>query len=316
MKVLVTGGAGFIGNHLILRLLADGHQVDTVDVVNDYYDPVLKEARLKRLPDSVQVFRVDIADRSALEPIMKAGSYDAIAHLAAQAGVRYSLEHPEVYVDSNYVGSFNIFDLAKQYDVPHVLFASTSSVYGTSKAMPFTEDDPVATPMSIYAATKRGCELLGFNYHHLYGLHVTCLRFFSVYGPWGRPDMALYIFANKMLAGEPIDVYNYGKMKRDFTYVMDIVDGFSRALTKPMGFEIINLGNGNSVELLDYIGHLESELGMKADMNMMPIQPGDVPESLANIDKARDLLGYEPQTMVAEGIKEFVAWYREYNQCS
>ena len=312
MKVLVTGGAGFIANQLILTLVAEGHEVTTVDSMTDYYDLTLKEARLARLPESVVVQRVDITDREAMEQIYQTGKFDAVCHLAAQAGVRYSLECPDVYVQSNYVGTFTIFELAKQFNVPHVVFASTSSVYGTSPDLPFTETDPVTTPMSIYAATKRGCELMAANYNHLYDLNVTCLRFFTVYGPWGRPDMALFKFTKNMLAGEPIDVYNNGDMKRDFTYIDDIVSGFSLALKKPMGHEIINLGNGKPVALTEFITCLEAELGITAQQNLMPMQPGDVYETFADTTKAKTLLGYEPKTDVAEGIHNFVSWYREY----
>jgi UDP-glucuronate 4-epimerase len=312
MKILVTGGAGFIGSHLVLKLREIGHTVEIVDSVNDYYDPILKENRLKRFDSSVLVHRVDITDAVALEAVFAQGEFDAVCHLAAQAGVRYSLEHPEVYVQTNYVGTFNVLENVKKYKILHILFASTSSVYGTSKEMPFKEDNPVTTPMSIYAATKRGCELLCANYSHLYAINATCLRFFTVYGPWGRPDMALFIFTEKMLKGESIDVYNDGKMRRNFTYVDDIVDGFIKALEKPMGFKIFNLGNSQTVELMDFIKTLEKELGVTAKINFMPIQPGDVPETYADISEARNLLGFEPKVNLDEGIKNFVSWYKKY----
>lgn len=312
MKILVTGGAGFIGHHLILRLRADGHEVETVDNISDYYDPTLKEARLKRFDEGVKVHRVDITDRDALEAVFKAGKFDAICHLAAQAGVRYSLEHPDVYVATNYIGSFNVLDLSKKYEVPQVVMASTSSVYGTSTEMPFTEENLAQIPMSIYAATKRGMEFMGANYSHLYDMNVTALRFFTVYGPWGRPDMALFIFTKKMLAGEPIDVFNNGDMRRDFTYVDDIVDGFTKAVERPQKFEVINLGNGKPVHLMDFIKILEQELGTKAKINFKPLQPGDVPETYANVGKAKELLGYESKVDVEEGVKNFVAWYKQH----
>jgi UDP-glucuronate 4-epimerase len=313
MHYLVTGGAGFIGHHLVLRLCADGHKVTVVDRVDDYYDPTLKEARLKRFPDLVTVHRIDITDQAALAKVFAENQFDAVCHLAAQAGVRYSLEHPDVYVHSNYVGTFNIFELAKQHQIPKVIYASTSSVYGTSIDMPFTEEDPAREPMSIYAATKRAGELLGATYHHLYDLDIICLRFFTVYGPWGRPDMALFKFTEKMLAGEPIDVYNNGEMRRDFTYVDDIVSGFALALEKGGGYEIINLGHGSPVHLMEFIKVLETELGVPAKINFMPLQPGDVPETYADITKAGQLLGFDPQVPVQEGVRKFVSWYREYH---
>ncbi len=313
MHYLVTGGAGFIGNTLVLRLLKEGHEVTVIDSVNPYYDPSLKEARLKRLPDSVTVYRADIVDYAAMAEIFSKHSFDAICHLAAQAGVRYSLEHPDVYVQTNYVGTFNIINLAHQHGIKKIAMASTSSVYGTSKDMPFREDNPVFEPMSIYAATKRATELLAATYAHLYGMEITALRFFTVYGPWGRPDMALYIFTNKILKGEAITVFNHGNMRRDFTYVDDIVDGFYRTLTTTLpGFEIINLGNSTPVQLMDFIQCLEDKLGKKAIIDFQPIQAGDVPETSANIDKAKTLLGYEPKTAVKEGVGNFVDWYQSY----
>lgn len=312
MKYLVTGGAGFIGHHLVLQLIKEGHSVVVVDSVNDYYDPAIKEARLKRFSSLVTIHRVDITDRTALELIFEQNNFDAVAHLAAQAGVRYSLEHPEVYVQANYVGTFNIFDLSKKYNVKKVVLASTSSVYGTSTNMPFTELELAPVPMSIYAATKRATELLGATYNHLYGIDVICLRFFTVYGPWGRPDMALFLFTDKILKGETINVYNNGEMRRDFTYVDDIVAGFSLALEKGKGYEIFNLGNGTSVNLMDFIQIIEKELDMKAMINFMPLQSGDVPETFADVSKAKDILGYNPQTSVEVGVKKFITWYRDY----
>lgn len=312
MKYLVTGGAGFIGHHLVLKLLGEGHEVTVVDSVNDYYDPAIKESRLKRFPDSVKVYRFDIVDREALESIFKECQFDAVAHLAAQAGVRYSLESPEVYIQANYVGTFNVLDLAKKYNVKKVVLASTSSVYGTSTDMPFVETDLAPEPMSIYAATKRATEYLAATYHHLYKMDVICLRFFTVYGPWGRPDMALFLFTDKILKGESIDVYNNGNMRRDFTYVDDIVSGFSLALEKGKGYEVFNIGNGTSVHLMDFIKIIEQEVGKKAIINFMPLQPGDVPETYANISKAETLLGYRSAVSVEEGVKNFISWYLEY----
>jgi len=312
MNYLVTGGVGFIGFHLVNQLVDQGHKVTVVDSMNDYYDPELKENRVNNYHADVVVHRVDIADKPALEKVISENKFDAIAHLAAQAGVRYSLENPAAYVQANYIGTFNVLDLAKQYGIKKVVLASTSSVYGTSTNMPFKETELAPVPMSIYAATKRATELLGATYNHLYDMDVICLRFFTVYGPWGRPDMALFLFTDKILKGTPIDVYNNGDMRRDFTYVGDIVAGFTLALEKGVGYEIFNIGNGSPVQLMDFIQLIENELGVKAKINFMPIQAGDVPETSADISKAKELLGYQPQTAVAEGVKNFVAWYREY----
>ena len=312
MHYLVTGGAGFIGNNLAVKLLKEGHKITIVDSVNNYYDPTIKEARLRRMPDSVQVHRIDLTDREGLDSVFKEGNFDAVAHLAAQAGVRYSLECPEVYVQSNYVGTFNILDLAKKYSVKKVVLASTSSVYGSSTDMPFVETDLAPEPMSIYAATKRATEFLGATYHHLYKMDVICLRFFTVYGPWGRPDMALFMFTENILAGKPINVFNDGNMRRDFTYINDIVSGFSLALEKGTGYEIFNLGNGKPVNLMDFVHLIEKELGKKAIINFMPLQKGDVPETVADISKAQALLGFAPKTSIEEGIHNFLTWYREY----
>lgn len=312
MKILVTGGAGFIGNYLTLRLLADGHDVVIVDTVNAYYDPTLKEARLKRLPDTVPVYRVDIADMDALETVFKEHTFDAIAHLAAQAGVRYSLIDPLAYARTNYLGTQNILEMARLYGVPHVVLASTSSVYGKNKDMPFQEDTHIGTPISVYAASKRGGELLGHVYAHLFGINVTCLRFFTVYGPWGRPDMALFLFTEAMLNDKPIELYNGGDMKRDFTYVDDIVEGFARALERPMGYEIINLGHGKPVHLREFVALIEETLGKKASVVEKEMQPGDVSETFANVSKAKELLGFSADVSVEEGVKNFVKWYRDY----
>lgn len=312
MKVLVTGGAGFIANHLALRLLRDGHEVVIVDNVNPYYDPTLKEARLARLPKEVTVHRSDITDEKALEEIFKEHQFDAVAHLAAQAGVRYSLIDPLAYARTNYVGTQNILEMVRVYSVPHIVFASTSSVYGTSKDMPFKENASADTPMSSYAASKRSGELLGHAYAHLFDINVTCLRFFTVYGPWGRPDMALFLFTKAILNDEPIELYNGGDMKRDFTFVEDIVDGFAKALEKPMGYEIINLGHGRPVHLRDFVSTLEQVLGKKATITEKPMQPGDVPETYADVSKAKELLGFTAQMPIEQGVEQFVRWYREY----
>ena len=312
MKILVTGGAGFIGSHLIKRLLSDGHSVVNVDNLNEYYDPQLKRDRLAQFAKPIAHHELDIADLDALSAIFTEHKFDTICHLAAQAGVRYSIENPHVYARSNYVGTLNVFELAKQHSVPHVVFASTSSVYGKNTKMPYTETDPVDHPVSIYSASKRACELLAHSYNHLFDLNISCLRFFTVYGPWGRPDMAFFKFTKAIIDGETIDVYNEGKMSRDFTYVDDIVDGIVRTLGKPNGFAVYNLGNGSPVELMDFIKAIENAVGKEATKEFKPLQPGDVLATWADITKAKSELGYQPTTDVQTGINKFVEWYREY----
>jgi UDP-glucuronate 4-epimerase len=312
MHVLVTGGAGFIGSHVILELIKRGDTVVTIDNVNDYYDPVLKRARLARFAGKVELIEKDIADREAIEEIFKNHSFDAVCHLAAQAGVRYSLENPYVYADANYVGTLNILEAAKRYGVPHVVQISSSSVYGTNTKMPFTEDDRVDTPISMYAASKRAGELLAHAYHHLFSMNITVIRPFTVYGPWGRPDMALFLFTEAILKGEPIKVFNRGDMKRDFTYIDDIVSGIVLAIGKPEGFQIYNIGRGAPQGLMDFIHAIEDSLGKKAELDLQPMQMGDVPATWADISKARERLGYNPQTSVKEGVENFITWYREY----
>ena len=311
MNILVTGGAGFIGSHFIKKILGK-HDVICIDVMNEYYDVSLKQARLDEFKDRIKFYKLDIADKDALETVFKENKIDKICHFAAQAGVRYSLENPFVYGDSNYIGTLNLFEFAKRYDVPHVVFASTSSIYGLNTDMPFTEDQRVDTPISIYSASKRGCELLSHTYNHLFGLNVTCLRFFTVYGPFGRPDMALFKFTKNILEDKEIDVYNNGDMMRDFTYVEDIAEGFLLAMEKPLGFEIINIGAGNPTKLMDYIRYIEEALGKKAKINYMGMQPGDVKATWADISKARKLLGYAPKTDVKTGVENFIKWYRGY----
>jgi UDP-glucuronate 4-epimerase len=312
MHILVTGGAGFIGNHVILELVRRGDTVTTIDNVNSYYDPVLKRARLARLGGVVEVIEIDIADRDAVNAVFKTYSFDAVCHLAAQAGVRYSLENPYVYADTNYRGTLNILEAAKRYRTPHVVMASSSSVYGLNTKMPFNENDRVDTPISIYAASKRATELLAHSYTHLYGMNITVMRPFTVYGPWGRPDMALFLFTEAILKEKPIQVFNGGVMQRDFTYIDDIVSGFVAAVKKQEGFQIYNVGNGNPVSLMDFIHAIENVLGKQAVLDMQPMQPGDVPATWADISKAQQNLGYSPKTSVQEGVKNFVAWYREY----
>jgi len=312
MKILVTGGAGFIASHLINRLLDDGHEIVCVDNLNDYYDPELKLKRLDQFKERIVFEKVDITDFDSLSKIFEKYNFDKIAHLAAQAGVRYSITHPAVYVNTNYVGTFNIFELAKNHGIKDLVFASTSSVYGESLEVPFKEDSPADQPVSIYAATKRACEIMASNYVRNNGINITCLRFFTVYGPFGRPDMALFKFTKNILSGEPIDVYNNGEMKRDFTFISDIVEGFALALNKPMGFEIINLGHGEPVHLMKFIEVLETKLNKKAQINFMPMQQGDVPQTFADTAKAKEKLGFVAKVGVEEGVSSFVDWFKDY----
>lgn len=315
MRILVTGGAGFVGSHLIEALLAERHEVVCVDNMNEYYDVSLKSARLARFKEKVTFYKIDIADQSALEEVFQKHQFDAIAHLAAQAGVRYSLEHPLVYVDSNVRGSVCVFECAHKYGVKNIVMASSSSVYGSIEGSnSFSEDASTDKPISVYAATKRATELLAYTYHHLHGLNITALRFFTAYGPYGRPDMAPYLFVSKILVDTPIDVYGDGNQERDFTYVSDIVDGFILALKKPLGYAILNLGAGTPVTVNEFIAVVEGAIGKKANKNMQPKQPGDVPRTYADITKASKDLGFKPKISVEEGVKKFVQWYREYTK--
>ncbi len=311
--ILVTGGAGFIGSQLILRLLEDGYKVVCVDNMNKYYDPVLKEARLDLFRDRIDFYKLDISDKEALEKVFASHKIDKVCHLAAQAGVRYSLENPYAYAQSNVVGTLNILEACHKHGINHIVHASTSSIYGLNKDMPFKEDQRVDSQVSLYAATKRSCELMAQTYNHLYGMDITCLRFFTVYGPWGRPDMALFKFTKNILEGKPIPVFNNGDMVRDFTYVGDIVQGFMLALKKPLGYCIINLGAGKPVTLMDYIRTIEKHLGRKAKIKFLPMQPGDVKETRADISKAKKLLGFTPKVHVDEGVKNFIDWYKEFH---
>ncbi|MGD2075957.1 MAG: NAD-dependent epimerase [Gammaproteobacteria bacterium] len=332
MKVLITGAAGFIGSALALRLLARGDQVIGIDNLNDYYDPELKRARLARTVSEPEFtdLRISLEDRSAVAEAFAKHSPEAVVNLAAQAGVRYSLENPHAYVDTNLVGFMNVLEGCRHNGVEHLVYASSSSVYGSNTRMPFSVHDNVDHPVSIYAATKKANELMAHTYSHLYRLPTTGLRFFTVYGPWGRPDMALFLFTRKMLAGEPIDVFNYGKHRRDFTYIDDIVEGVVRVLdripepnpgwsgdhpdsaTSSAPYVLYNIGNNRPVELMHYIEVLEDCLGRKAEKNLLPLQPGDVPDTYADVqDLVRDV-GYQPSTSVEDGVASFVAWYREY----
>jgi len=314
MNILVTGVAGFIGSAVAERLVSEGYTVIGVDNFNEYYDLTLKRARQKQLLSGVEIIEADIRDKAAMDELFTTDHFDVVAHLAAQAGVRYSVEHPEVYVQTNVLGTQILLECMHQHRVGRLVFASTSSVYGTNSSTPFKEDMPADRPVSMYAATKRAGELMAHSYYSLYGIEATCLRFFTVYGPWSRPDMAMLKFAALMTAGKPIDIYNKGNLKRDFTYIDDIVTGFVAAVEKPLGYEIINLGNGRPIQLLDYIAALEEALGIEAEKNWLPMQPGDVFETYADITKAGELLDFEPQTDLQTGISNFVNWYQQYYQ--
>ena len=312
--ILVTGAAGFIGFHLSRKLLEMGERVIGIDNMNPYYDVNLKNGRLDLLKpyENFVFYREDIQNLPALKEIFQKHRVDIICNLAAQAGVRYSLKDPFSYQKSNLEGFLNLLELARENGISNFVYASSSSVYGSNKKVPFSVEDRVDTPVSLYAATKKANELMAHAYNHLYQIPCTGLRYFTVYGPWGRPDMALFLFTKAILKNEPIDVYNYGRMKRDFTYIDDIVDGTVAALKRPVPCEVFNLGNSDTVGLLDFIALIEEELGMKAEKNMMPLQPGDVAETSADIEKSREFLGFEPKTSRREGIRNFLQWYREY----
>ena len=332
MKVLITGTAGFIGSTLAQRLLERGEEVIGIDNLNDYYDVTLKEARLAKIKDhpGFTEARINIEDRPAMEALFAKHKPNKVVNLAAQAGVRYSLENPHSYVESNIVGFMNILEGCRYNGVEHLVYASSSSVYGANTNMPFSIHNNVDHPLSMYAATKKANELMAHTYSHLYDLPTTGLRFFTVYGPWGRPDMALFLFTKKILAGEPIDVFNYGKHRRDFTYIDDIVEGVIRTLdhtaqpnpdwngdspdpaTSKGPFRLYNIGNNAPVELMHYIKVLEDCLGKKAIMNMLPLQPGDVPDTYANVEDLVADVGYKPDTSVEVGIANFVKWYQDY----
>ncbi|MGL1832375.1 NAD-dependent epimerase [Rhodocyclaceae bacterium SMB388] len=332
MKILVTGAAGFIGMHVAQVLLARGDQVVGLDNLNDYYDPKLKQDRLARLMPhpAFRFVRMDVAERAGMECLFAEERFDRVVHLAAQAGVRYSLENPHAYIDSNVVGFMNVLEGCRHNKVAHLVYASSSSVYGGNTRMPFSEHDSVDHPVSMYAATKKANELMAHTYSHLYDLPTTGLRFFTVYGPWGRPDMALFLFTRAMLEGRAIDVFNHGRMRRDFTYVDDIVEGVIRTLDRiaesdpgfdsdrpdpgrsSAPFRVFNIGNNNPVELMAFIEAIEHALGVKAEKNMLPLQDGDVPATFADTDELNAWTGFAPATSVSDGVGRFVAWYREY----
>jgi UDP-glucuronate 4-epimerase len=334
MKVLITGSAGFIGSALSLRLLERGDEVIGLDCLSDYYDVNLKKARLARTVDhpGYTDLRINLEDRQAVAEAFAKYKPNRVVNLAAQAGVRYSIENPQSYIDTNLVGFGNILEGCRHNDVEHLVYASSSSVYGANTSMPFSVHDNVDHPLSLYAASKKANELMAHTYSHLYQLPTTGLRFFTVYGPWGRPDMALFLFTKSILAGEPINVFNYGNHRRDFTYIDDIVEGVIRTLdrvaepnsdwsgdkpdsaTSLAPYRLYNIGSNSPVELKHYIAVLEECLGKKAEQNLLPLQPGDVPDTYANVEALVEDTGYKPETTVEEGIANFVKWYREYYQ--
>ena len=332
MKILVTGAAGFIGMHTAEVLLARGDEVVGIDNLNDYYDPTLKEARLARLVPNAnfRFVKLDVADRSGMARLFAAEKFDRVIHLAAQAGVRYSLENPHAYVDSNLVGFMNILEGCRHNQVEHLVYASSSSVYGGNTLMPFSEHHSVDHPISMYAATKKANELMAHTYSHLFGLPTTGLRFFTVYGPWGRPDMALFLFTKAILEGRPIDVFNHGRMRRDFTYIDDIVQGVVRTMDRiaecdpgfdpdrpdpgrsKAPFRVFNIGNHNPVELMAFIEAIEDALGQTAEKNFLPMQDGDVPATYADTAELRQWTDFQPATPVKQGVARFIDWYRGY----
>ena len=313
MKVLVTGAAGFIGMHVSKLLLARGDEVVGIDNLNDYYDPQLKRDRLAQLP-GLRFIRMDIADRRSIEELFENEGFEAVINLAAQPGVRYSLENPHAYVEANIVGFTNILEGCRHHRVGHLVYASSSSVYGGNTKLPYSERDSVDHPVSLYAATKKANELMAHTYSHLFEIPTTGLRFFTVYGPWGRPDMALFRFTQAMLEGKPIDVYNRGRLTRDFTYIDDIAEGVVRVLDRPSKYQVFNIGNHDPVRLLDYIEAIEDALGIKAQKNFLPMQQGDVLDTFADVSALEAWTGFRPRTPVKEGVKRFVEWYREYYQ--
>ncbi len=338
MRILVTGAAGFIGFHVSQILLRKGHTVIGLDNINNYYDVNLKYDRLKELGvnkneaasfnllcmsekfKSFKFIRMDLENREELPKLFKSENIDIVCNLAAQAGVRYSLENPESYIDSNLVGFLNILECCRNFDIKHLVYASSSSVYGLNKKIPFSTNDNVDNPISLYAATKKSNELMAHTYSHLFKFPTTGLRFFTVYGPWGRPDMAMYLFTDAIVKNKPIKVFNYGKMERDFTYINDIVEGIIRIIekdTKPRVdnnqlYKVYNIGNNNSVKLLDFINEIEESLGIEAEKEMLPIQPGDVERTWANVDDLIKDYNYQPNTSIKDGVKAFINWFKAY----
>ncbi|MDC6352785.1 NAD-dependent epimerase [Zeaxanthinibacter sp. PT1] len=338
MKILVTGAAGFIGFHVAQQLLQHGHEITGLDNINDYYSTQLKFDRLKELGiaeedateylkesrsstnDRFSFVRMNLEDRESLPKLFREKNFDVVCHLAAQAGVRYSLENPESYIDSNIVGYLNILECCRHQKVKHLVYASSSSVYGLNKEVPFKVSDSVDHPISLYAASKKSNELMAHTYSHLFKIPTTGLRFFTVYGPWGRPDMALFLFTDAIIKGEPIQVFNHGKMERDFTYIDDIVNGISKIVEGEVNsrhesdqlYQVYNIGNNNSVKLMDFIEAIENSVGKKAEKKLMPIQPGDVERTWADVEDLIKDYGYKPDTDVKVGIQSFVNWYKSY----
>lgn len=351
MKVLVTGAAGFIGYHVAQRLIARGDEVVGLDSINDYYDPSVKYARLARAGiscDSIaygklagsetatnyRFTQMKLEDKPSIEKVFAEQKFDKVCHLAAQAGVRYSLINPQAYIDSNIVGFIHILEQCRHHDVKHLAYASSSSVYGLNESMPFSTSHNVDHPVSLYAASKKSNELMAHCYSHLFGLPTTGLRFFTVYGPWGRPDMALFLFTKAILANKPVDVFNYGQMQRDFTYIDDIVEGIVRVIDRAAQgnpawtgkspdpscskapYKVYNIGNSSPVKLMDFIEAIEKALGRKAQKNLLPLQAGDVPSTWADVSDLTEDLGYKPNTPIQEGVNRFIAWYKEFYQIS
>lgn len=333
-NVLITGCSGFIGFHLTKKLLSLGWSVTGVDNLNDYYEVSLKNSRLAQLVDQDKFifYQFDLEDRTKVEEVFRKNQVDGVINLAAQAGVRYSIENPHTYIDSNIVGFMNILEACRHYDVKHLIYASSSSVYGANTSLPFSTNDNIDHPLSLYAATKKANELMAHTYSSLYNLPTTGLRFFTVYGPWGRPDMALFKFTKNIIEGKPIDVYNNGNMMRDFTFVDDIVEAISRLVDKPAQpdpewsgekpnpgtsyapYQIYNIGNNSPVNLMDFITAIEEKLGIEAKKNFMPLQAGDVPETYANVDDLYQDIDFKPQTSIKEGVGKFIDWYLDYYQ--
>ena len=332
MKILVTGAAGFIGFHLTKALLLKGHVVVGIDNINDYYDVRLKQARLALIEsdNQFQFIKADLSDRAMIEQIFEEGQFDAVINLAAQAGVRYSIENPHSYIDSNVTGFLHILEGCRHHKIGHLIYASSSSVYGLDEAMPFQESQSTDHPLALYGATKKANEMMAHSYSHLYGLPTTGLRFFTVYGPWSRPDMALFLFTKAIFDGKPINVFNHGKMVRDFTYVDDIVEGIVRLVDKPAvsnddfnplspdsgsspaPYRLFNIGNSQPVALMDYISALEKAIGREADKNFLPMQAGDAKATNADTTRLEEWVGFAPSTSVEDGVARFVAWYREF----
>ncbi|WP_323707035.1 NAD-dependent epimerase [Mammaliicoccus vitulinus] len=331
MKILITGTAGFIGSHLSKKLISQGHEVVGIDNINDYYDVTIKEDRLKSIgTENFTFHKINLEDDASMDEIFKNEKPNVVVNLAAQAGVRYSLENPRAYIDSNIVGFTNILECSRHHKVEHLIYASSSSVYGANTSKPFSTSDNIDHPLSLYAATKKSNELMAHTYSHLYNLPTTGLRFFTVYGPWGRPDMALFKFTKAIVNDEAIDVYNHGKMMRDFTYVDDIVEAISRLVQKPAQpnpewtgdnpdpsssyapYKIYNIGNNSPVRLMEFVEAIENKLGKVAKKNYMDLQPGDVPETYANVDDLFNNIDFKPETTIQDGVNNFVDWYLEY----